>query len=525
MPSPSTDATPSGARSLLIALALVFGVVYLALWWADFGRADPSLHPLRLLTRPEGADALLNLAEVTVGVLGVTVTVVSIIVELAATRYTPRITELFLRDATNVGVLGFFVLTTALSLWVSLSLDLGGGGGHPRTMVLVTVGCITLSLLLLLPYFGYVFHFLGPTRVVGRLAEEARRELDVAVSEADAAEARARFLARVGQLGDMAHQSVRNEDRLIVAEAVAALTDVGFRVLEVKGQRPGAWFDVFDALKTDTDFVAFHRDVLRDLVPRRTFAEMKVLRQLETVFSRALVEQRDLAHLVGMHTRRLGVRGAERDDPEVVDLTLRFLNTFMRSAVNARDTRTAYNLMSEYRLFAQGLLDTTHRALAVEVAHTIQRYGQLAFKASMPFIQETAAYDLGTLVERIAAEDAEAPEHDAVLAVLLDVDRRPEDDDAAQEASLRGVRKAQVKLATWYLQHGDEERARWIFRDMRAETRARLASIRHDLESTVRETFSEISDRGVDFDYLPPERRRHLETFFGWFTAARGGQT
>jgi replicative DNA helicase len=33
--------------------------------------------------------------------------------------------------------------------------------------------------------------------------------------------------------------------------------------------------------------------------------------------------------------------------------------------------------------------------------------------------------------------------------------------------SLKGVRKAQVKLATWYLLHGDEASAREVFRDMR----------------------------------------------------------
>ena len=42
-----------------------------------------------------------NLPEVFAGIIGIAITVVAIIVELAATRYTARITELFFKNRTN----------------------------------------------------------------------------------------------------------------------------------------------------------------------------------------------------------------------------------------------------------------------------------------------------------------------------------------------------------------------------------------------------------------------------------------
>jgi hypothetical protein len=80
------------------------------------------------------------------------------------------------------------------------------------------------------------------------------------------------------------------------------------------------------------------------------------------------------------------------------------------------------------------------------------------------------------------------------------------------------VRKAQVKLATYYLARGAESSARVVYEDLKNELPARMASIREELAGITSKDFWEISDRGGNFDYLEPERRAKLETFFGWFS-------
>ena len=91
-----------------------------------------------------------------------------------------------------------------------------------------------------------------------------------------------------------------------------------------------------------------------------------------------------------------------------------------------------------------------------------------------------------------------------------------------QETSLRGVRKAQLKLATYYLLAGAEPLARRVWDDMREDTAERLGSIRDELLGVQSKDFWEISDRGGNFDYLPPERKEKLRIFFSWFRDTSG---
>ncbi len=71
----------------------------------------------------------------------------------------------------------------------------------------------------------------------------------------------------------------------------------------------------------------------------------------------------------------------------------------------------------------------------------------------LAFLTETVAFDLCVVNER--AYDLHAPARDELLQLFLEVDKEAELDQ--QEPSLRGVRKAQVKLATYYLQKGEED--------------------------------------------------------------------
>ena len=70
----------------------------------------------------EVRDALGNLPEVVVAILGIAITMVSFILQLAATRYTPRVTEMFFRDRTNLLVMGFFVVSSVHCVWATIML-------------------------------------------------------------------------------------------------------------------------------------------------------------------------------------------------------------------------------------------------------------------------------------------------------------------------------------------------------------------------------------------------------------------
>ena len=135
------------------------------------------------------------------------------------------------------------------------------------------------------------------------------------------------------------------------------------------------------------------------------------------------------------------------------------------------------------------------------------------------FILESAAYDLCALLE--LAHKNRNPCHETLLTIFLDVDREPEG-ERSQERALRGVRKAQVKLATYYLVNGERELARRIYVDMKDELTTRLQSIQMELHSIEEPEYWEVSDRGINFDFLEPARRRTLTEFFGWFQEDTG---
>ena len=119
-------------------------------------------------------DTLSSAAEVVAAVLAIAITVVSIVVELAATRYSHQITRLFLREPVNLAVLGIFVVTTVQCIWVAAALDNSGPQAVlPQAGFAITLALVTLCLLLLIPYIYFVFAFLSPISVIDKICRDA----------------------------------------------------------------------------------------------------------------------------------------------------------------------------------------------------------------------------------------------------------------------------------------------------------------------------------------------------------------
>ena len=165
----------TGLRGFAVLLGLAVLLLALAAWLEG---SDAWRHPLRWLSSLDNEAALAVLAgsaQIVAGVLAILITVAAIVVELAANRYTHRITQLFVRDRLNQAVMAFFVLTTVLCIWlaVALSGDVGAVPLLPRGGFLLAMGMITACLLILLPYFAYVFRFVSPHQVIRRIGTEA----------------------------------------------------------------------------------------------------------------------------------------------------------------------------------------------------------------------------------------------------------------------------------------------------------------------------------------------------------------
>ena len=482
------------------------------------GSLDP-MHALSLLWHPNpqsAANALGNAGEVVAAVLGIAITVVAIIVELASNRYTHRITELFVGERTNFIVMGLFVVTGLQAMWVTMTFDLddAGNGFMPRVSVAVTMGLLTLCLLILLPYFNFVSEYLNPVQIVDRISRHTLEVIAQRGVEKDASPAQQEAVRGIEQLADVSLNAMEHKDKGISMASVDALRELAIDYQSVRTSLSASWFRVDGPLAHNPDFVSMAPDVLEGVAARQIWFEMKVLRQYQMLYGEALNRMRDINYLIAINTRVLTEEAARIDRQELIALSIKFFNTYLRATINAKDVRTAYNVLNQYRLLAEKLLDYRGGVYSTEIARYFKYYGQLSYQVKLPFILETVAYDLCALNE--LAFDTKSPVADELLSVFLKVDKEGEA-EAEQEASLRGVRKAQVKLAAHYLVNGDKDRAYRVFEDMKQEEPIRMASIRDELLSVQTPEFWEISDRGVNFDFLDAERKKTLDRFFAWF--------
>jgi hypothetical protein len=491
-----------------------FGLFYTLDTWLGGADAKPffDFQPDRI------ADSIGNLSGIIAAVLGIIITVVSIIVQLSAERYT-HVTEMFFRDRTNMAVLAFYVIGCMCGIFVSFSL---GQRFVPRVSLVVMMVVALLGFGLMAPYFAYVFEFLQPEHIIQRIRLWALRAAETGARSDDEearADAQAEVLSCMEQLTDITINSIQSKDKIIATAGVDALKDLGVSYLELKKGALDAWFAVGPRLRQNPDFVSMQAESVDDLATRRTWVEWKVLRQYQAIYSEALQGMRDINYVCAIDTRYLGEHAIQTEDREALALSVKFFNSYLRATVNAKDVRTAYNILNQYRQLAEAIVRAGWHEKAVEVANYIKYYGHVSFAQKLAFVTETVAYDLCALCEY--AHETGSPVENKILRIFLEVDQHVSDAEV-QEQSLRGVRKAQVKLATYYLVKGREDLARIIFDDMKHERSERLRSIREELEKVESKDFWEVVDRGTNFDYLPPERKLALETFFAWFGRISG---
>ncbi|HEY0467784.1 MAG TPA: DUF2254 family protein, partial [Polyangiaceae bacterium] len=89
-------------------------------------------------------DAVSSLAGMIAAVFGIVITVVSIIVQLSADRYT-GVARMFLRDRVNLLVMGYYLIACVCGVWLSVSIH---RDYVPRLALLVMISATTFGLVL-----------------------------------------------------------------------------------------------------------------------------------------------------------------------------------------------------------------------------------------------------------------------------------------------------------------------------------------------------------------------------------------
>lgn len=468
---------------------------------------------LRELDYAVALDALSNAAEVVAAVLAIAITVVAIVLELAANRYSHQITQLFVSDPVNIVVMSLFVITTVQCVWIATTLDPAVADAFlPNAGFAITMTLVTVSLLVLLPYFAFVLSFLSPVNVIQKIRDSAVKSMVKARPNAIEA-AKAKVRQAVDELQDVARSATEHSDRGIAMASVDALSELMFDYQDLRSELPPAWFNVQESVAQDPDFLALAPSALSQIDSDGTWVEVKIMRQYLSLMGQSVPNSRDVANLIGINTERIATMSIDQS-PQLLDLCIRCFNSYLRTTINAGDPRTTYYLMNQYRLLAEGLLEKEMNERVMEVMNHFQYYGQLGYETGQTFLLEAAAHDIAQLLEQSVR--TASPLVDDLLALLLELDQEIKSE--TQEESLLGVRRIQIQVATLFLRMGDEERARRIAADLKQEPLERLLRVHDGLMTEERPQYWEFTDRSVNFGYLAPERRRHLGTLFGWLS-------
>jgi hypothetical protein len=501
----------------MVSLSLLAIVVFSSLYTVDHlvtgGPAsdanDRSVGRFFFFDQDHVTDAVVGLGGLVAAVLAIVITVVSIVVQLSAERYT-GVARMFFRDPTNVWVMGFYIVACVVGVGTSLSLR---EEFVPRlTLTAMAVMTIT-GLVLMAPYFAYVFRFLEPENIISRIRASAVATAKAGAKTDECADAQGAVLSAMEELTDITSNSISGKDKIIASRAVDALRDLALEYSKIKPDAQPAWFRIGPAIKENPDFVAMDPESLGDLVQRETWVEWKIMRQYFGIYNEALGSMRDINYLIAIDTRYIGEAAAEAEDDELIQLVLRYMNSYLRATLNARDVRTAYNVLNQYRLLVESLLRIDNGRAASEAVGHMKYYAHVSYDLNLAFVTETVAYDVGAICQ--LAHELGRGEQDVLLQTFLDIDRpTPE---RTQDQALKGVRKAQVKLAAYYLFADEKAKARLIYQDMASEPPLRLRAIRDELMRVETKDFWEIIDRGRNFEFMPPAQKKKLTEFFEWF--------
>ncbi len=495
-----------------------FGAFYLIDHYVTGGVADANESGAGRLLQFEPAlisDALSGLAGMTAAILGIVITVVSLLVQLTSDRYT-GVARMFLRDRTNVSVMSYYVITCVVGVFLSLSLH---SAFVPRATVFAMMVATGGGIVIMLPYFAYVFRFLEPTNLITRIQAEAAADLQEASTTRETkvlTQGQANAITALEELTDITSNSISGKDKIIASRSVDAIKDFVVGYLDIKHRAQPNWFHIGESIASNPDFVAMDPESLRDLETERTWLEWKALRQYLGIYAEAQGDMPDINYLIAIDTRYIAEAALAKNDRDVLDLAFRFMNSYLRAALNARAVRTAYNVMNQYRLLVESMIRGGSVEMAITGVRHMIYYGRTSYDMQLGFVTETVAWDVAALCEFAHAQSGKAnlPQDldEKMLAMFLELDQPLR--VKRQESGLQGIRKAQVKLACYYLAAGADDRAKKIAKDMEGEDRDRLVSIREQLAKVESKEFWEIIDRGRNFEFMPSKQRDQMDRFF-----------
>jgi len=485
-------ATLSGLALVTVALMLVvlFGVLdalrYSSI--ADIFRPDS--------TAAAGTLGLVGGAE------GVTLSIVLLGVmfgiQTTSARYSPRIIDIFTRNALNAFVLSFALASILYTFLVRSEIK---PNYVPMASVAVAEILAIVNFALLFPYVLYVFEVMRPETLVQGIMRTARRDLRRAASSADLWRRRSALMTSVAQVTDIAFASIQLGDVPVAVLGIEVLGQfLANDYIPAKKKLDAEWFKVGHG-----ELPGASDQIIAEVNRARTWFGYMVLSSFVDMVGLTPIHRKEAVYAIAVATRNVGLAAIEAGDPEAAELCLRFFNTYLRTAINRSAPTFASGIMNEYRRFAIGALEW-RRDIAVEAAAHLLRYGRHFDEAGMPAIFGAAAEDVADLAIEARVRDPQVSFRLAQLLVRNLLDLIPN----ARPIGLNGLFKGVAKLTCWAMASDEKDIAHALVEGIATAPPDFVDAALSRMESMQSGLFWEVNERVIAFDWLEQPLRDEI---------------
>jgi hypothetical protein len=485
-----------------VAFALLFGVEFFTEWSAA-GYPVWGASSWAGVNNAKLVDILSPMARAYNNVLAMLIATIGLAIPLTANMHTPKLIEMFLRDRINRWVLTFMAFGAAHVLWVNYMI---GPEFAPLWSITVAIWLALVGWALLIPYFFYVVRFVDPSRLLIRLRDDAMHVVSqVAARKRDPLEAQLAISVRIGQIGTIIIKSLDRDDRDVAAEGAWAIKLLLDHYDAHKSRMPREWFVVDRA-----DFVGLSDEALEMLNETKTWYEMKCLQQLEYGFLRSVQGATDNVSTFSDALRVIAARCELHHDEQALRLCIRFFNNYLREAIKAKNLRAVYDVFHQYRRLGRELLDRPE--LLREIGKHFAYYANMSRTYGMVFAPQLAIFDLGFVTRR--AYERASPAAPELLKEVLSLPHRTGDDIHSMAV------KAKIILGGFFVENKLEAEASLVRANLRDVSTIEIEHAEAALLAAER-SFFEVTDRQLNLEYVPPERREPLRKFCATLTIAR----
>jgi len=463
----------------------------------------------------------------------------AIAVPLTANFYTPKLIEQFIRNGVNRSFFLLLIGATITTEYTSYVVRTTGSVEYPaRSIAYISFALGFASMLCFLPYLYYVFNFLRPEGIVRRIGREIDLDLRRAAGSSrlfmktpssfrkmspfffqknpdfPTRKIRKDIIVRIAQLREIVVKSIERSDREI---AISALDELQRTILKYQKQKiklNKQWFAILPS-----EIRGFPKEAIEVLVQGRTWFEFAVLHHLELAYASALTKMWEVVTKIGQIAHIVGKTAHTKKDDNLLDLSIKFMNTYMRQCINKNDIRAFYNTSYQYRRLAEDIAKEASER-SIEIIRHLYYYGGAALQKDMAFARDITFYDIGHIVEYVYRNRVEE-QRKFLLAFLT-----PQigNNLPAADCPFAGTRsepvihsagtvKAILILLSYYLENSLSEEVQ-VFKDYLQTIDSKLVYQAADELMRVEDReFWEITDRIINLDYLEESRRILLKDF------------